>query len=355
MKWLHEMLALTQRGESVVIVTVIETSGSAPREIGARIAVSKNSSVDSIGGGNLEHEAIQKARDMLNQPGESIRRDEFVGLGITMSQCCGGAVRLLFEKFSGNVATRLRSELEHRGDRQMHILVSPVASQAATMVLNTKHDWRELPEFLSSVAESMIKTAEPSSRLVSDGEEEWFLTRLEEKPSKIVLFGAGHVGKALVKLLQDLPFLVEWVDERADLFPQEVPDNVVVRNLEDPLEALDNPQSGAFYVVMTHSHGLDYELCLKILQRREFGWLGLIGSGTKRKRFEKRFIEDGVDSFTLQRLHCPIGLDSIKGKLPAVIAISTAAQLLEAHQAAFEAMSLDSDNKPRSLETFVTS
>ena len=116
MKWLHEMLALTQRGESVVIVTVIETNGSAPREIGARITVSKNSSVDSIGGGNLEHEAIRKARDMLNQPGESIRRDEFVGLGITMSQCCGGAVRLLFEKFSGNVATRLRSELEHRGE-----------------------------------------------------------------------------------------------------------------------------------------------------------------------------------------------------------------------------------------------
>ena len=114
---------------------------------------------------------------------------------------------------------------------------------------------------------------------------------------KIVLFGAGHVGKALVKLLQDLPFLVEWVDERADLFPQEIPDNAVVRHLEDPLEVLDNPQSGVFYVVMTHSHGLDYELCLKILQRREFGWLGLIGSETKRKRFEKRFIEDGVDSF----------------------------------------------------------
>ncbi len=355
MKWLHEMLALTKRGESVVIVTVIETNGSAPRDIGARIAVSKISSVDSIGGGNLEHEAIRKAREMLNQPGESIRRDEFVGLGITMSQCCGGAVRLLFEKFSGNVATHLCNELEHRGNRQIHILVSPVASQAATMVLNTKHDWRELPDFLSSVAESMVETAEPSSRLVSDGEEEWFLTRLEEQPSKIVLFGAGHVGKALVKLLQDLPFQVEWIDQREDLFPQDIPDNAVVRHLEDPLEALDNPQSGVFYVVMTHSHGLDYELCLKILQGREFGWLGLIGSETKRKRFEKRFIEDGVDSFTLHRLHCPIGLDSIKGKLPAVIAMSTAAQLLEAHQEAFEAMSLDSDKKSGSLETFVTS
>ena len=333
MIWLREMLACAERQEPFVLVTVIEVIGSAPREVGARMVVTTHSLSDSIGGGNLEHEAMRQARNMLSDQESPDRQLEFFGLGVTMNQCCGGAVRVLFEKFTDQAARRLYDRLHPPGKIRIEFLVSSLSSDGgSTFVLSTKHDWDTVPEAVFKQTQQLLKSSEPSSALLKYGKDEWFLTRIDEQPTKAVVFGAGHVGKALIKLLQDLPFQIDWVDSRDNMFPTEIPNNTVAHQLEVPHDIVHAQPPGAYYIVMTHSHGLDYEICLKILQERQFGWLGLIGSNTKAQRFRNRMIEDGIDAFVLGRLVCPIGIKSIRGKFPAVIALSTAAQLLEERQ-----------------------
>ena len=339
MSWVNEFIALAQRKEQFVSITVIEVIGSAPREVGAKMLVTENMEFESIGGGNLEYSAIRRARDILREPMNTMSETEMFGLGIEMQQCCGGAVRLLYEKHSVADATAYADEFNRQNNRTIMFFASPLEGDQSPVVLNNKTDWNEVSESLRLASHRLLETVVPGSCLVSDDSQEWFVMRLDELPTKVVLFGAGHVGQALVRLLGDLPFRVEWVDQRAEIFPDNYPNNVVLVEQTNLQEILVNQEPGTFYVVMTHSHGLDYEICLSILKQRDFGWLGLIGSETKRRRFEKRFVAEGIDPFTLRRLHCPIGIGSIKGKHPAVIAMSTAAQLLEARQCELEALS----------------
>ncbi len=339
-QWLPAMRTAAEQGESFVMVTVTEISGSAPREVGARMVVTQNEVSDTIGGGKLEYEAIARARAMLKTAAGRRRCDEMFGLGEAMSQCCGGAVRLAYEKYTGQALRALEQHLAASHSRRFAILASPLASQQPSEVFRLKCEPDALSAPLADAAQALLRTAEPRNALVKIEGEPWFLTRLDEQPTPLVLFGAGHVGTALVKILEDLPFRIQWVDERAQVLPDRVSANVTCHRLKDPLSILAGQHDDTFYAVMTHSHGRDYEICHAILRHRKFGWLGLIGSHTKRKRFVKRFMQDGLDAFAVNRLQCPIGVESIKGKLPAVIAISTAAQLLEHRQLQNEAVSV---------------
>src|ERR1700744_3358736 len=114
-------------------------------------------------------------------------------------------------------------------------------------------------------------------------------------PMHIVLFGAGHVGHALITLLGNLPCVVQWVDERDELFPDEVPANVQVEATDTPDAIVDHAPAGAYFLVMTHNHALDFALASRIMRRRDFTYFGMIGSKTKRVKFERRLIERGVD------------------------------------------------------------
>lgn len=144
------------------------------------------------------------------------------------------------------------------------------------------------------------------------------------------LFGAGHVGRALVRVLAELPCRVVWVDERESEFPPgPLPPNVEPVCVE-PVEAeVAHGHPGDAYLVLTHSHALDLALSQAILERGDFGWFGLIGSSSKRARFEHRLRERGIDDALLARMVCPIGLPGIEGKQPGVIAVAVAAQLLQ--------------------------
>jgi xanthine dehydrogenase accessory factor len=142
------------------------------------------------------------------------------------------------------------------------------------------------------------------------------------------LFGAGHVGHALVRVLADLPFEVTWIDPRPELFSGKVPDNVRPLCVSEPLKAVDSAPAGALFLVMTHDHALDFELCRKVLGRCEFGWLGLIGSKSKGARFRSRLARAGMTAEQIERLTCPIGIEGVSSKLPAAIAVAVAAQLL---------------------------
>jgi xanthine dehydrogenase accessory factor len=144
----------------------------------------------------------------------------------------------------------------------------------------------------------------------------------------VVLLGAGHVGQALVRVLGGLPCRVTWVDGRAEQFPREVPANAAVECTEMPLYAVERAPSGAAFLVMTHSHALDLELCEKILRRGDFSYFGLIGSTTKRAKFVKRLQARGLSGGLIARMVCPIGIPGLSGKHPGEIAVAVAAQLL---------------------------
>lgn len=145
------------------------------------------------------------------------------------------------------------------------------------------------------------------------------------------LYGAGHVGRAIVRLLETLPCTLQWIDERESEFPAAPSAASVQRLCVEPLEAeVDQAPPGAFYLVLTHSHALDLAITEAILRRSDFGYLGLIGSATKRARFRRRLAQRGIDEATLARLTCPIGVAGITGKQPEVIAVAVVAQLLQA-------------------------
>jgi xanthine dehydrogenase accessory factor len=148
------------------------------------------------------------------------------------------------------------------------------------------------------------------------------------RPPKLYigLFGAGHVGKALVKLLADLPCRVSWIDPRPEALPANLPPNVAPVRTASPAHAVGALPPGSLVLVMTHDHALDFDIVVAALARADLPAVGLIGSDTKRARFVARLARLGIDP---DRLICPIGLPGIEGKAPAVVAVSVAAQILQ--------------------------
>lgn len=150
----------------------------------------------------------------------------------------------------------------------------------------------------------------------------------------LALFGAGHVGQAVVAALGPLPCRILWIDGRSDLLPAEPAGNITPRVEAEPAAAVDEVPAGSFVLVMTHSHPLDLDIVEAALRRTDLAWVGLIGSDTKRRRFESQLRARGVTQPIIDRLVCPIGIAGIEGKEPAVIAASVTAQLLIAFEAA---------------------
>nr|WP_294507695.1 xanthine dehydrogenase accessory protein XdhC [uncultured Rhodopila sp.] len=144
----------------------------------------------------------------------------------------------------------------------------------------------------------------------------------------VALFGAGHVGKALVKLLADLPCRVTWIDARPEALPANLPPNVTPVRTAEPARAVEALPAGCIVLVMTHDHQLDFDIVSAALQRPGFAAVGVIGSDTKRARFAGRLARAGIQRAAIERLICPIGLPGIAGKEPAVVAVSVAAQIL---------------------------
>jgi len=149
----------------------------------------------------------------------------------------------------------------------------------------------------------------------------------QEQQFDVMLFGAGHVGKEVVRMLERLPCRLTWVDSRPDQFPAETTARVVIE--DEPIFAVDDAPPGAFYLVMTHSHALDFEIVERALKRNDARFVGMIGSDTKAAKARSRLKTHGVDP---SKLVSPIGLFKA-GKHPAEVAISAVAQLLQERQA----------------------
>lgn len=152
----------------------------------------------------------------------------------------------------------------------------------------------------------------------------------------LYMFGAGHVGKAVANALAPLSFNMVWTDSRKGEFPDKVPQHCTQNVSDDPVAVVEGAKPGAMFLVFTHSHQLDYKITAAVLARGDASYCGLIGSVTKRARFEKRLLnEPGITPKKLEMLTCPIGVPGIEGKEPEVIAASAAAQLLQV-KAAYE-------------------
>jgi xanthine dehydrogenase accessory factor len=298
---------LTPAGEPAVLVTVARAEGSVPREAGTHMLVTASGQCDTIGGGHLEHKALVIAREMLSRTGHPahaapVRLERFP-LGPALGQCCGGVVWLLFEPVAGDLEEVLAQLRDRRREDTCRIAAIDGASQCR--LIDQRH------------GETHIHTDAAGRR--------WLIDPVKAPRAHLVLFGAGHVGAAIVRALAEIPCTVTWVDERDAMFPDQVPDNVTIEATDTPEACVDEAPDDASYLVMTHSHALDQRLTEAILARAHIGWFGLIGSKTKRAQFISRVEARGLSA---ERMVCPIGLPGIVNKAPAVIAASVVAQLL---------------------------
>jgi xanthine dehydrogenase accessory factor len=290
--WIGEALGAVRRGETLAMVTVSAARGSTPREAGARMLVWPDRFLGTIGGGALERQALDQARRLLGQ-GERDHALQDYPLGPLLGQCCGGHVKLLVERLDGDSA--------------------PWLEQASTA---SEPFW--LGARLGERIERSISSEEPAA------EPGVLAERIAPGRPTLMLIGAGHVGLAAARLIQTLPFQLVWLASRVDI-EIEGADPEVISEDELIVRVATAPE-GALVAVITHSHDLDYRLVRVGLQHPGLGYLGLIGSATKRARFVRRLGDEGID---VAGLTCPIGLAGLKGKEPAVIAVSLAAQLLQ--------------------------
>ena len=304
--WPRVLKGLDAHGR-VAMVTVAATRGSAPREAGARLIVHPDGGfTGTIGGGTLEWRAIAVAQAALANPSARKADVRRYALGPELGQCCGGSVDLIVELFDA--------------DRRAE--VADLAAREAEGRLVTQ----------GTVTEEGIDRRILADRTMPPGSATLDANTLTEAfgddRRPLIVFGAGHVGRALVLALAPLPFAVTWVDPRPDAFPTHVPANVTPIQLAEPAAALAGMPAGSFVLVMSHSHQLDLALVHAALADDRFVHVGLIGSRTKRARFEKRLAEAGVAPARIAELVCPIGVGGIHSKAPAVIAAATVAELL---------------------------
>lgn len=159
----------------------------------------------------------------------------------------------------------------------------------------------------------------------------------------IAVFGAGHVGRALVPLLASLPCKVRWIDSRESEFPEQIPLGVEKVLNDEVVDEVENMPAGSYFIVMTHNHQLDLELTAAILERNDFTYYGLIGSKSKRAKFENRLRDRGFQPETVQRMRCPMGIADVKGKLPIEIAVSIAGEVIATYNANFGEKTVDGE------------
>ncbi|WP_322015948.1 xanthine dehydrogenase accessory protein XdhC [Paraburkholderia sp. J12] len=347
--WLTDLQQLLAHGDAAVLVTVARVEGSAPREAGTKMIVTREAARHTIGGGHLEWKAIEIARQVLRDGMRAphVRRLERLALGPSLGQCCGGAVVLAFERLDvgdlGWLATLARRLAAGAST------VRSVSFRSSRIGNGNPHAAGNAATASRPAAGAPVMLSEPEPGVeapdcllwdAGDGEGSALLTEtIAPNDFPVVLFGAGHVGAALVRVLGTLPCRVRWVDERDAAFPSPeafaalAAPNVEIDANDAPDEAVDTALPGTSFIVMTHDHSLDLELAERILRRGDFVFFGMIGSHTKRKQFEHRLAARGIDPQQIARMKCPLGVDGIVDKSPEVIAISAAAQLLQAIEA----------------------
>ncbi len=331
-EWVDELSDLMAAGESVVVVTVASIRGSAPREVGAKMIVTETETVGTIGGGQLEYQCTRIAYEMLN--GDSGATLRTFPLGSSMGQCCGGVVDVMFEPLANGLPVWLRDLKALHGQREAAIVVTGIGSAMPKGVVTADNEFGDnaLPAKVVAEARAFLRCGGAAC-----SNADVFLDPVVGSNFNIAVFGAGHVGTAVVNALSNLDCNIRWIDSRRNVF-RKTPVNVRAVESSDPSLEVAAMPAGSCYLVMTHSHAIDFDIVDRILRRGDSGYCGLIGSVSKRRRFEKRYRAQEMPQQLLKKLVCPIGVAGISGKKPAEIAVAAAAEVLQAYDHAALAM-----------------
>jgi len=315
--WWNRALEFAVRGEPAALVTICSVAGSAPREAGTKMLVWAGGQDGTVGGGNLEFTIVDQARKLLASNGRF--RFQSYPLGPLLGQCCGGRVGILIERIDAGSVAWLSAVAAAEATGRPYAIHSALEE---TGIARRVSDARDAAEMRGEAVSLMLRDGRPvdtAQRIDPEG-----LTIVEHVDARppLLMFGAGHVGRALAPIVATLPLRVQWFDNRAEFAGPGVTiaDDLVARAEAAP--------AGALFLIFTQSHAVDYELTRAVLRRADFLYCGLIGSATKRARFEKRLLADGVPHPMLRRLICPIGSIGLQSKDPAVLAVAIAAELM---------------------------
>ncbi|NKC14007.1 MAG: xanthine dehydrogenase accessory protein XdhC [Gammaproteobacteria bacterium] len=361
-RWLSVLPELVRTRCDFVMVTVAGARGSTPRPSGTRMLVTRDAIIDTIGGGQLEHRAVAVAHDWLDDNtvhGAQLRR---FALGPALNQCCGGVADLLFEKRQADAwrwASQAASAVQAGQGVALATVLPPLSAkdkrakdssgpdccsalinnpQTVCLGLESRAPGESsLAQWLSSWLDTdqgdaalSMKRAQLDGTAVSI-----LIERIRPPDLQISLFGAGHVGRAIAVILATLPCALRWIDSRAGEFPAAALANNVQRLVVDtPSREVFAAPPGSYFLVMTHSHPLDEEICDAVLSRDDITYLGLIGSTSKARQFKTRLSRRGHCPARLARLICPIGIPGVGGKAPAEIAVAVVADILRRYTAA---------------------
>jgi xanthine dehydrogenase accessory factor len=286
------LIAACQANGTVARVVVAGVAGSAPREVGAAMLVWDGGQSGTIGGGVLEYELTNIA--LIG--GDRMTRH---ALGPDMGQCCGGSVHILTEIYDLSKAKALPEDFIVRGEGQMPLQVSKLISQARNQGI------------------------QPTAQRIGS----WVIEPVHTPENDLWVWGAGHVGRAIVSVLAPLPDVkITWVDTARERYPAIIPDSVTVLPAKQPTDAVSYASQNSHHLILTYSHAIDLALCHELLSHG-FASCGLIGSATKWARFRKRLATLGHTDAQITDILCPIGAPSL-GKHPQMIAIGVADQLI---------------------------
>ncbi|MCG6884317.1 MAG: xanthine dehydrogenase accessory protein XdhC [Silicimonas sp.] len=275
----------------VARVVITSRKGSSPREVGTSMLVWADRVEGTIGGGALELQAIAQAREVLESGVPRVHRQ---ALGPDLGQCCGGAVTTLIERWD-------RQALE--------------AIEGAVI--------RPMPGTEGEMPAALMRR-EVTQPGVTEG---WMAEPVAAPAREIWVWGAGHVGTALMNVLMPLPgFRLTWADPDPARFPTGLPDHVRTLAAENPADLANLAPAEAEHFVMTYSHAIDLDICHRVLSR-PFRFLGLIGSKSKSARFRSRLSALGHSPAQIERMICPIGDPSL-GRHPQAIALGVATGIL---------------------------
>lgn len=340
--WVARLGEIVGRAEPCVLVTVAGVRGSAPRECGAKMIVTTTDAIGTIGGGQLEYQCIQVACEWLQNGAAAGGRTNLrrVALGANCGQCCGGVAEVLFEEITAAQSGWIEYLAACQSSDTAAVIVTARQSRARAgklIVTETNYfsgvDGLEPTADVLALARQALHSLEPAHhaqlRIAGNTELPVLIEPMRPVDFRIVVFGAGHVGVACTTVLSTLDAHIDLVDSRPGFKRGNFSSNVREIETSAPASIVESSPTGSYYLVMTHDHGLDFEICTKILQRGDFAFCGLIGSRTKRRRFEKRLRVLGLSETAIARITCPIGSNSIGGKKPAEIAVGVAAQFLE--------------------------
>ena len=319
---IEQILHGLEKGTGVELVSVVEASGSTPRGAGALLAVfGDGSAIGTVGGGNVEFEATNLAKELVVRGENALRHFRFVqGDAASLGMVCGGDVTLHFQYLSpedGEVLELLRKLLEASGRNADQWLVRRLEGEAVSYMALTGragvHDEFPFPEDLLQ-----------NKAVWRDG---WFALPMV-KAGRVYLFGGGHVSQALVRAIVPLGFRPVIYDDRPEftdlaLFPG------AEETFCGPFEELEHHVTitgDDYVIIMTRGHQADYEVLTKTL-RSGARYIGCIGSRKKLSICRDRLLEAGFTAEEYQQVHAPIGL-AIGAETPAEIAVSVAAELI---------------------------